>query len=90
MSLMLLLLILLLIRLNILVILYTRYTQSHAGVRQNVCRTKYNTKQSATPHAWWGPLLNPWGPPLESHIAGCWHDGGILSALAIQTQYMYI
>ena len=51
-------------------------------------------EQSATwnkvPHHRYGGghLLNPWGSPLESHIAGCWHDGGILSALVIQTQYM--
>jgi len=35
-----------------------------------------------------GHLLNLWGPPLESHIAGCWDDRGILSALVIHTQYM--
>jgi len=28
------------------------------------------------------------GSSLESHIAECWHDGDILSALVIQTQYM--
>jgi len=34
-----------------------------------------------------GHLLNLWGPSLESHIAGCWHDRSILSALVIQIQY---
>ena len=67
---------------------YSRYMHGHAGVRHMVCGTKCHMEQSATPQTWWGHLLNPWGPPLESHIAACRHDGGILSALTIQTQYM--
>ena len=41
-------------------------SQNHASVQRILNGTKCHTEQSATPHTWWGHLLNLWGPPLES------------------------
>ena len=83
MSLVLLLLILLLTRLSILVILYSRYTHGHAGVRNMVCETKCHTEQSVTPQHGGGHLLNPWGPPLESSLRLVLGDEDVSGALVI-------
>ena len=65
--------------------LYFRYTDNHAGIWHMVCGTKCYTEQSVTQHTWWGPPLESVGATSRTYIAGCWHDGGILSALVIQT-----
>ena len=60
----------------------------HAGVRHMVCGTKCHTEQSATPHTWWGPPLESVGATSRIPLRGVLPDEGILSALAIHTQYM--
>ena len=50
-------------------------------------------EQSATSqHTWWGHLLNPWRPPLESSLRLVLGDENVSDALVIdiiteQTQY---
>ena len=41
-------------------------SHDRASVWRILNETKCHTEQSATPHTWWGHLLNLWGPPLES------------------------